>query len=212
MLLYSSNSKEMLYELWVRTNCKFIFSWGSALCFSGTVVYFLGSHSKFTAFRLTGSPTGDSFLWRSCEDHIPGLFLPSGYYSARETAGLNMWIWILEILWPLVTFILPHLFKPTTLWSIYPYFSFKSGTGLVQFTSQVATLVYLNFCNNFDDFKKSQDGMSVHCPYCFILLFLYFTLKQPLRYFLFCFLNGFEASILCSELSTTTVSLAWREG
>lgn len=50
--------------------------------------------------------------------------------------------------------------------------------------------------------------MSVHCPYCFILLFLYFTLKQPLRYFLFCFLNGFEASILCSELSTTTVSLA----
>lgn len=121
MLLYSSNSKEMLYELWVRTNCKFIFSWGSALCFSGTVVYFLGSHSKFTAFRLTGSPTGDSFLWRSCEDHIPGLFLPSGYYSARETAGLNMWIWILEILWPLVTFILPHLFKPTILWSIYPY-------------------------------------------------------------------------------------------
>ncbi|EGV99971.1 Metabotropic glutamate receptor 1 [Cricetulus griseus] len=61
----------------------------SAVHTEGTVVYFLGSHSNFPAFRRMGSPTGDSFLSRSSENHIPGLSLPSGHYSAREIAALD---------------------------------------------------------------------------------------------------------------------------
>lgn len=91
-----------------------------------------------------GSHAGDSFLLRSCEDHILGLSLPSGHCSVRETAGPKLSIWSLEILGPPVTFISP--FQTSYSLVNLPVF-LLSGIKLVQLTSETATLAYFNFYN-----------------------------------------------------------------
>ena len=51
--------------------------------------------------------------------------------------------------------------------------------------------------------------MSVHCSYCFILLFLYFILWQPLRYILFCLFKLEFSSYIFFTWYSSFHSLYW---